>query len=133
MLTIILTPISKSFSQNVTKNEDSVRVSLTPPIARLVIKDLINYDGEKLVNAELNEVVKKKDTEINLLNQNVGLYKEKVDNLNNIIGKKDEIYVLEQEKNKELTEIYKKQKRRTTLFQITTFVVSVLAGVAVFR
>ena len=43
-----------SFSQTVT---DTTRIVLTKPIAKLVVKDLIRFDGLEKTNKTLNQLI----------------------------------------------------------------------------
>lgn len=131
-MTIILSPISKSFSQTGIKQSDTI-VGLKEPVARLVIKDLIDYDGKKLENEKLYELNEKYKKENNLLEEKVKLDQNKSSELNSIIDFERQKFTLENNKSKELEVSFKKQKRRTLLFQITTFVATVAAGVFLIK
>lgn len=107
-----------SFSQKDTKR-DSI-VPLKVPIVRLVIKDLLQGDGNKIQVLELNkelgltrDKVILKDSVINTLNS-------KLINLETIILTKDEQFKLQQELSKKLTKELKSQKRKTFLYKVGT-------------
>lgn len=107
-----------SFSQKDTKR-DSI-VPLKVPIAKLVIKDLLQGDGDKIQVTELNkeldltrDKVKLKDSVITTLNS-------KLLNLETIILTKDEQFKLQQELSKKLTKELKAEKRKTFLYKVGT-------------
>lgn len=88
----------------------------------MVIKDLLNGDGNKIQIVELNkeldltrEKVKLKDSVIFTLNS-------KVVNLETIILTKDEQFKLQQELSKKLEKELKSQKRKTFLYKLGTTV-----------
>lgn len=125
MKKLILLIIILLLSLNCFSQKDTVRDSIVPlqvPIARLVIKDLLNGDGNKIQIVELNkeldltrEKVKLKDSVIFTLNS-------KVVNLETIILTKDEQFKLQQELSKKLEKELKSQKRKTFLYKLGTTV-----------
>lgn len=107
------------FSQN---GQDSTKIQLTRPIAEIVAKGLVRYDGLTL---EVGEIRK----ELNLINSKVLLKDEvilnlnsKVTNLETIILKKDEQFALERKKSEELIKELKGQQRKTFLYKIGTYI-----------
>ena len=107
------------FSQN---GQDSTKIQLTRPIAEIVAKGLVRYDGLTL---EVGEIRK----ELNLINSKVVLKDEvilnlnsKVTNLETIILKKDEQFALERKKSEELIKELKGQQRKTFLYKIGTYI-----------
>lgn len=107
------------FSQN---GQDSTKIQLTRPIAEIVAKGLVRYDGLSL---EVGEIRK----ELNLLNSKILLKDEvilnlnsKVTNLESIIVKKDEQFSLERKKSEELIKELKGEKRKTFLYKIGTYI-----------
>lgn len=109
--------------------QDSTKIQLSRPVAEVVAKGLIKYDGtlQELiqVNKELNLTVTKvllKDSVINNLNS-------KVLNLQTIIEKKDqqltlkqEQFNLEREKSDKLYNELKQSKAKNFLFKIGTYI-----------
>lgn len=102
----------KSFSQSAT---NSTTIRLTKPIAKLVIKDLIKYDGleselftTKLLLSTTNQ---KLFSQTKLLNN----LESQVKNLNSILSTKDEQSQQWEKMNKQLQIDIKKQKLRTKL------------------
>jgi hypothetical protein len=101
--------------------QDSI-VPLKVPTARLVIKDLISYDG-------LKQVDKEKDGKIDLLNGQIGLYiqkdslkDQKINNLNTIIEKKDQQISLYDNMSKDLQKELKVQQMKTKFYKASSFV-----------
>lgn len=63
-----------------------------------------------------------KDHQISLHKQKDSLKDEKIENLNLIIIKKDEQYILEKEKSENLLKELKSQRRKTFLYRVGTFI-----------
>ena len=107
----------KGFSQNVIKKspQDSVKIQLTKPIAKLVIKDLITGDGLK---KELNLV----EDKIEILQQKIVLkdsiifsLNSQIYNFNSILSTKSNQLLLSQDLSKKLQVDLKKQKFKNKL------------------
>ena len=113
MLLIILMMMSlKGFSQNDTVPSS---IQLKKPIAKLVIKDLIQGDGAKeelILSTDkiylLEEKIILKDSIINNLDSQIG-------NFNSILNTKSDQLLLSQELSKKLQTDLKKQKLTTKL------------------
>ena len=97
-------------------------MKLEVPIVRLVIKDLVSYDGLKL---ELDETVKL----LTLERQKVGVkdsvilqLEKKTVNLQEIINKTNQKFELESQKSKDLLKELKGQRRTTFLYKLGTTV-----------
>lgn len=104
-----------SFSQNVT---DSTQIQLTKPVAKLVIKDLIQFDGLSQEMQTMQTILT--ETNEKLLTQGtlVANLKTQVTNYQSIIDQKD-AQVLEASKlSKELQKELKKQARAKKLYQV---------------
>ena len=101
-----------SFSQSVT---DSTQIQLTKPIARLVIKDLIQFDGLSEEMQTMQIILT--ETNDKLLTQGilVANLKTQVETYQNIIDSKDQQFNTQAELNKKLQTDLKKQKLRTKL------------------
>jgi hypothetical protein len=97
-------------------------VALKIPVAKLIIKDLIKGDGAIEEVKELNKVVLLKDDQIKLLKDKDLLKDQKINNLELIISKKDEQFNLERQKSQELFKELKKERRKTFLYKVGTFV-----------
>lgn len=115
----------KSFSQ-----KDTI-VSLKQPVAKLVIKDLVSYDGLKIELVSIQELLKLETQKVVLKDSVIGSLNVKVVNLNTIISKKDEQFGLEREKSEQLLKELKKEKRKSFLYKIGTYIGIVATGILV--
>jgi hypothetical protein len=102
-------------------------VRLEVPIVRLVIKDLVTFDGVKLQLVETQELLKLSNDKLVLKDSVITNLNGKVINLQAIIDKKDEQFGLESEKSKSLEKELKRQKRNTFLWKMGTVAGGVLA------
>jgi hypothetical protein len=116
LLIILLLVSFKSFSQN-----DTI-VSLREPVAKLVIKDLIEGDGTKVELISTLELLKLEQKKVVLKDSVIGTLNIKVLNLEDIIGKKDEQFSLEREKSEQLEKELKRQRRKTFLYKVGTYI-----------
>ena len=107
-----------SFSQKDTKR-DSI-VPLKVPIVRLVIKDLLQGDGNKIQVLELNKELGLTRDKVILKDSVIKTLNSKLINLETIILTKDEQFKLQQELSKKLTKELKSQKRKTFLYKVGT-------------
>jgi len=107
-----------SFSQKDTK-KDSI-VPLKVPVAKLVIKDLIEGDGNKLVITDLNKLLDLNKEKIKVKDSVITTLGTKVFNLETIILTKDEQFKLQQELSKKLEKELKSEKRKTFLYKVGT-------------
>ena len=114
VLIVLLLVSFKSFSQ-----KDTI-VSLKQPVAKLVIKDLVSYDGLKVELTSIQELLKLEQSKVVVKDSVIGSLNMKVLNLNDIISKKDEQFGLESEKSKQLLKELKRQKRNTFLWKLGT-------------
>src|SRR6056300_1184489 len=131
MLMFLLSMSLSSFSQTVTKPKsimvrDSV-VKLEVPIVRLVIKDLVTFDGLKLELVETKELLKLSHDKLVLKDSVITNLNDKTINLRSMINKKDEQFGLEKEKSQSLEKELKQQKRRTFWWKVGTVAGGVLA------
>jgi hypothetical protein len=104
-----------SFSQTVT---DSLKIQLSKPVARLVIKDLLKGDG---FGKELKLTLDK----VNLLESKIILkdsiiFKQssKLENFENILSTQKSQLILSQELTQKLQIDLKKQKIKTKVYQL---------------
>ena len=95
-------------------------MKLKVPIVRLVIKDLVTFDGVKLQLVETKELLKLSNDKLVLKDSVITNLNGKVLNLEGIIQKKDEQFGLESQKSKELEKELKRQKRNTFLWKLGT-------------
>ena len=105
-----------SFSQKDTK-KDSI-VPLKVPIAKLVIKDLIEGDGNKLVITDLNKLLELNKEKLKVKDSVITTLDKKIVNLETIILTKDEQFKLQQELSAKLVKELKAQKRKTFLYKV---------------
>ena len=104
-----------SFSQTVT---DTTRIVLTKPIAKLVVKDLISFDGLEKTNKTLNQLIVETNNRLDKslkLNTNLS---QQVKNYKIIIGDKDVQIQTSDILSKELQKELKKEARAKKLYQI---------------
>jgi signal transduction histidine kinase len=93
-------------------------VKLEVPIVRLVIKDLITFDGIKLQLNETEELIKLLNDKLLLKDTIIVSLNTKVANLEEIITKKDDQFDLEREKSKLLELEIKRQRNKTLWWKI---------------
>lgn len=115
LLTIILFTTLSSFSQTVTKTDTIV--PLKQPIAKLVIKDLLTFDGLLLEVKEKDNLIKSKDTVISYKDKIIGLKDEKINNLNLIVDKTSQQRDLAIEMSKSLEKELKAQQLKTKFYK----------------
>lgn len=107
-----------SFSQNVTKVDSTKTIQLSNPIAKLVVKDLIQGDASskeldamfKLVSVTNEKLVTQSDLVTNL--------KIQTSTLNSIILQKDSQIDTQANLSKDLQSALKKANRQKKLYQI---------------
>ena len=116
VLIVLLLVSFKSFSQN-----DTI-VSLKQPIAKLVIKDLVSYDGLKIELVSIQELLKLEQKKVVLKDSVITTLNGKVLNLETILLKKDEQFGLEREKSLQLEKELKSQRRKTFLYKVGTYI-----------
>ena len=95
-------------------------MKLKVPIVRMVIKDLVTFDGVKLELLETKELLRLSHDKLTLKDSVITNLNDKVYNLEDIISKKDEQFGLESEKSKQLLKELKRQKRNTFLWKLGT-------------
>lgn len=75
----------KSFSQNVTEST----VLLTEPVARLVVKDLVSYDGLLAESKAVREQLTTLNSKVQTLEEVIANLQSQLDNRNSILTQKD--------------------------------------------
>ena len=119
-----------SFSQTVT---DTTRIVLTKPIAKLVIKDLIKFDGleqsTKTLKALLTETNGKLNTSLEL-NKNLN---SQVKNYQTILNDKDKQLQTSDFLSKDLQAELKKQARTQKLYKIGSTVGAVALALLLIK
>ena len=107
----------KSFSQNDTINST---IQLTKPVAKLVIKDLVNADGLSLELKTTQDLLNSTNLKLKTQTELVGNLQTQIYNFENIVISKDEQLFTSEKLSKDLEEALKRQKRQTTIFKIGT-------------
>ena len=92
-------------------------VPLKQPIAKLVIKDLLSYDGLQLILKEKDNIITSKDTVISFKDKIIGLKDEKIGNLNLIVDKTNQQKDLAIEMSKSLEKELKVQQMKTKFYK----------------
>ena len=85
---------------------------------KLVIKDLVSYDGLKLELQKTEELLKLSNNKIVLKDNIISNLNEKVINLQTIITKKDEQFSLEREKSESLLKELKQEKQKGFFYKL---------------
>ena len=116
-----------SFSQNVTANQ----IQLTKPIARLVIKDLIQFDGLSNEMQVMQTILTETNNKLLTQGELVANLKTQVENYQSIIDKKDQQFNTQEQLSKKLQSELKKSKLRTKLMGGAGILVAVGAAVLI--
>ena len=118
------------FSQS---GQDSTKIQLTRPIAEVVAKGLVKYDGQVLEISELNKQIQLYIDKVNKKDEMIVTLEGKVVNLQTIISKKDEQFNLERQKSESLLKELKSEKRKTFLYKLGTYVGIVATGILILK
>lgn len=102
-------------------------VPLKIPVAKLVIKDLLQGDGNKQELKEAYKVIDLQKGEIGLYKQKDSLKDQKISNLDLIITKKDEQFDLERQKSESLLGELKNEKKKTFLYKLGTYAAAIVS------
>ena len=135
MLLIALVTMNLSvFSQNDTsKSKDSTKIQLTKPVARLVIKDLIKGDGLstelKTVQNLLSETNSKLTTQTTLVT-NLEL---QIANYDSLLIQEKSKFAKQEELSLELEQALRKQKNKTKLYKIGTYIGAAAVGILIIK
>lgn len=97
-------------------------MKLEVPIVKLVIKDLVSYDGLKLELLETNELLRLERQKTEIKDSVIFQLEKKTVNLQEIINKTNEQFKLESQKSKDLLKELKGQRRTTFLYKLGTTV-----------
>ena len=117
-----------SFSQSVT---DSTQIQLTKPVAKLVIKDLIQFDGLSQEMETMQIILTETNNKLNTQGELVSNLKVQVLNYQSIIEKKDQQFSTKEELSKRLQQDLKKQKIRTKLMGGAGIAIAIAAAVLI--
>ena len=124
-----------SFSQTATNQQiqaDTI-VPLQVPIAKLVIKDLLKGDGAIAELTELNSVIELINQKMVLKDTMISTLNSKISNYDYIISQKDSQFKLEREKSESLVIELKKQKRKTFLYKVGTFIAIITTSILLVK
>lgn len=117
-----------SFSQSVT---DSTQIQLTKPVAKLVIKDLIQFDGLSKEMETMQSILIETNNKLNIQGELNANLKTQVANYKKIIQKKDQQFSTQAELSKRLQNDLKKQKIRTKIMGGTGVVIALGAALLI--
>lgn len=104
-----------AFSQ---KDTDSTKIQLTKPVAKLVIKDLVQYDGLSLEVKSMRELLMETNNKLEVQTELVSNLKTQVLNYQSIIEQKDSQFEVQKDVSATLEKALKKEKRAKKLYQI---------------
>ena len=108
-----------AFSQNDT---DTAKIQLTKPVAKLVIKDLIQFDGLSVEMQTMQSILTETNNKLLTQNELVTNLQLQNNNLESVIRDLQSKYDTQAQISKEFEVAFKKQKRRTTIYKIGTTV-----------
>ena len=104
-----------AFSQNDT---DSTKIQLTKPIAKLVIKDLVQFDGVSKELLTIQDILDETNNKLNTQSELVTNLKTQVLNYQNIISNKDDQMEQARLASESLQKALKKERRAKKLYQV---------------
>ena len=108
-----------AFSQNAT---DSLKIQLTKPIARLVIKDLIQFDGLSTEMQTMQTILTETNNKLVVQNQLVTNLQLQNNNLEAVIRELNAKYDTQARLTLDFEKALKRQKRQSTIYKIGTTV-----------
>ena len=104
-----------AFSQNVT---DSTKIQLTKPIAKLVIKDLIQFDGLSVEMQTMQTILTETNNKLMTQNQLVTNLQLQNNNLESVITGLNKKFDVQSNLSRNLEIALKRQKRQATIYKI---------------
>jgi len=108
-----------AFSQTAT---DSTKIQLTKPIAKLVIKDLIQFDGLSTEMQTMQSILSETNSKLLTQNQLVVNLELQTNNLEAVIRELNKKYDTQSSLTKDFEVALKRQKRQSTIYKIGTTV-----------
>ncbi len=105
----------KGFSQNDTN--DSL-IQLTKPVAKLVVQDLIKYDGLTLEVKSLEDLLSQNEFKINTQSSLIVNLESQIGNYESVIANLNKKYDTSQKLSEDLEKALRKQKRQARLYKI---------------
>ena len=115
LLTSLVMMSWKSFSQSDTS---SSTIQLTKPVARFVIKDLVQFDGLTQEMQAMQEILNETNSKLNTQGELVANLKTQVLNYQSQMEKKDNQLNAQKNATQSLQKSLKKERRKTKLYQI---------------
>jgi len=104
-----------AFSQTVT---DTTKIQLTKPIARYVIKDLIQFDGLTKEVSTVQAILTETNNKLLIQTQLVTNLKTQVINYQSIIDNKDGQLLAQKNATEAIEKALKKERRAKKLYQV---------------
>jgi len=104
-----------SFSQTVT---DTTKIQLTKPIAKLVIKDLIQFDGLSEQMRTMQKILTETNNKLLTQNQLVVNIELQNNNLEKVIREMQSKYDTQAQLTADFEKALKRQKRQSTIYKI---------------
>ena len=108
-----------AFSQTAT---DSTKIQLTKPVAKLVIKDLIQFDGLSTEMQTMQSILSETNSKLLTQNQLVVNLELQTNNLEAVIRELNKKYDTQSSLTKDFEVALKRQKRQSTIYKIGTTV-----------
>ena len=118
-----------SFSQDVTENQ----IQLTKPVAKLVIKDLIQFDGLSKEMQTMQTILTETNNKLIVQSQLVSNLKTQVSNYQVIIDKKNLQLDTSDELSTQLQKELKKQARTQKLYKVGSIVGAAALGLLLVK
>ena len=104
-----------AFSQNAT---DSTKIQLTKPIAKLVIKDLIQFDGLSVEMQTMQNILTETNSKLLTQNQLVINLELQNNNLESVIRELNTKYDTQAQLSLDLEKALKRQRRQTAIYKV---------------
>ncbi len=108
-----------AFSQSAT---DSTKIQLTKPLAKLVIKDLIKFDGLSTEMQTMQTILSETNNKLIIQNSLVTNIQLQNTNLESVIRELNKKYETQSSLTKDFEVALKRQKRQSTIYKIGTTV-----------
>ena len=118
-----------SFSQNVTDNQ----IQLTKPVAKLVIKDLIQFDGLSKEMQTMQTILTETNNKLIVQSELVSNLKTQVSNYQVILDKKNLQLDTSDELSTQLQKELKKQARTQKLYKVGSIVGAAALGLLLVK
>ncbi len=99
----------------------------------MIYKELLIKDGLEKEVSEKNKLIILKDEQIIIYKQKDTLKEQKIKNLESVILKKDEQFLIEEKKSKDLLKELKSERRKTFMYKAGTLIGLVLTSVLLVK